>query len=361
MAAGRGILSLKPLTITYPDDWHCHLRDGPYLATTVPAAAREFKRVVVMPNLVPPVSQVAEALAYRDRILAAMLPNQTFEPLMVLYLTAALKPEDVRAAKASGAILGYKLYPQGVTTHSSEGIKSIEAIYPLLEVLSEQGLPLLIHGEVNDPEVDIFDREKVFIETQLAPMIARFPQLRMVLEHITTREAVDFVKQAPQTLAATITPHHLLLDRNALFQGGICPHHYCLPLLKRRADKEALLQAAISGNPKFFLGTDSAPHAQRKKETACGCAGIYHGGHAMPAYAQAFHGVNALDKLAGFASQFGPQFYGLPENTHKMTITQSTDHVPESVTFGKETLIPFHGGKSFDFKVIAHFNESAHG
>lgn len=352
---------MKPLLITYPDDWHCHLRDGVYLDTTVPAAAREFNRVVVMPNLVPPVSKVKEALAYRERILAAMLPNQRFEPLMVLYLTASLTPDDIRAAKDSGAILGYKLYPQGVTTNSADGVKTIEAIYPLLDVLSEQNLPLLMHGEVNDPNVDVFDREKVFIETQLAPMMTRFPTLRMVLEHITTREAVDFVGNAQANLAATITPHHLLLDRNALFQGGICPHHYCLPLLKRRTDKEALLKAATSGNPKFFAGTDSAPHPQHKKESACGCAGIYHGGHAIPAYAQAFDSVKALDKLEGFVGRFGSQFYGLPENTQKMMITHSSSHVPETLRFGKEVIVPFYAGKAFDFKVIANLNETPHG
>lgn len=352
---------MKPLLITYPDDWHCHLRDGAYLGTTVTAAAREFKRVVVMPNLVPPVSKVPEALAYRERILGAMLPKQTFTPLMVLYLTASLTAEDIRSAKACDAILGYKLYPHGVTTHSEAGVKSIEAIYPLLEILSEQQIPLLMHGEVNDPEVDVFDREKVFIETQLAPMIARFPQLKMVLEHITTREAVDFVSAATPQLAATITPHHLLLDRNAMFQGGLCPHHYCLPLLKRHDDQQALLAAATSGNPKFFIGTDSAPHPQHKKESGCGCAGIYHGGHAIAAYAQAFHSVNALDKLEGFTSRFGPQFYGLPENTEKMMITQSKSVIAESMGFGKETVIPFNAGKSFDFKVVSSMNESAHG
>lgn len=352
---------MKPLLITYPDDWHCHLRDGAYLDTTVPAAAREFKRVVVMPNLKPAVCKVKDALAYRERILSYMSPKQSFTPLMVLYLTDALTADDIREAKNSGAILGYKLYPQGVTTNSAEGVSSLKTLYPLLEILSEQKLPLLIHGEVSDPEVDIFDREKVFIETQLAPLMQHFPELKMVLEHITSREAVDFVSNSPAHIAATITPHHLLLDRNALFEGGLCPHHYCLPLLKSRADREALLKAATSGNPKFFLGSDSAPHPQHKKESSCGCAGIYHGGHAIPAYATAFHQVNALDKLEGFASQFGPRFYGLPENTEKMMITFSKSFVPEAMRFGKETVIPFYAGKSFDFKVITNINESAHG
>lgn len=352
---------MNPLLITCPDDWHCHLRDGAYLETTVVAAAQEFKRVVVMPNLKPPVTTVEGALQYRDRILAAMPRDRSFTPLMMLYLTDAMTSADIQTAKASGAIFGYKLYPQGVTTNAQAGISSISAIYPLLEALSEAQLPLLIHGEVIDPEVDIFDREAVFIEKELLPITHLFPKLKIVLEHITTKEAVDFITQAPSNVAATITPHHLLLDRNALFQGGICPHHYCLPLLKSRTDKEALLKAATSGNPKFFLGTDSAPHARNQKESACGCAGIYHGGHAIVAYALAFQEMNALDKLEGFASQFGPRFYELAENTDKIMILPAKDDVPEIIRFGKETLVPFYAGKSFPFKLINRFGEPSHG
>lgn len=342
---------MNELTIHTPDDWHCHLRDGVYLQTTVPAAAQEFNRVVVMPNLVPPVTTVDAAKAYRDSIIAALPQGAAFTPLMALYLIPDLKAQDIQAAKDSGEIFGYKLYPQGVTTHSNAGVSSIEAIYPLLETLSAVGLPLMIHGEVNDPSVDIFDREAVFIERHLAPMIERFPELKVSLEHITTKAAVDFVTSAPKNVAATITPHHLLLDRNALFQGGLQPHHYCLPILKRRQDQNALIQAATSGNPKFFLGTDSAPHAKSKKESACGCAGIYHGSNAMVAYAEAFDKANALDKLDDFASRFGAAFYGYPQNTSKMRLKRAETIVPETLAYGETQLIPFWAGKSFSFRL----------
>lgn len=347
---------MNKITLKTPDDWHCHLRDGVHLQTTVPAAAREFKRVVVMPNLVPPVLKVSDATAYRDRILAAMPTEHSFTPLMALYLSDSLTPDDIRAAKDSDCVFGYKLYPQGVTTNAQAGIAAIEGVYPLLETLSDVGLPLMIHGEVSDPESDIFDREKLFIEKHLAPMVQRFPKLKIVLEHITTQAAVAFVQTAPNNVAATITPHHLLLDRNALFQGGLRPHHYCLPILKRRDDQAALIKAATSGNPKFFLGTDSAPHVQSKKEADCGCAGIYHGANALVAYAEAFDRAGALDKLEDFASKFGAAFYGTPQNTETVTLIRKETKIPDSVPYGDTTLIPFWAGNSFSFTL-----ENTHG
>lgn len=343
---------MEKIAITYPDDWHCHLRDGAYLATTVPAAAKQFKRVVAMPNLVPPVTTVEHAEKYRGEILKNLPANTHFQPLMTLYLTPDTTPTIIQQAKQSGIIIGCKLYPAGVTTHSQAGINEIEKIYPILQAMEKQQLPLLIHGEVNDPSIDIFDRESVFIDRHLAPITRAFPALKIVLEHITTKEAVEFIQHAPPTLAATITPHHLLLNRNDLLAGGIKPHHYCLPILKRAGHQQALIQAAISGNPKFFIGTDSAPHVRTKKESACGCAGIYNGFAAIEMYAHVFEQAKSLDKLEGFVSKFGPAFYGLPCNTEKMYLVKKPWTVPTSMHFGEETLIPFMAGQSLTWQQV---------
>jgi len=300
------------LTLLRPDDWHIHLRDGDLLPHTVADAARTFARAIIMPNLVPPVRNTGEADAYRQRILAARPAGSRFEPLMVLYLTDLSSPDDVRAAKASGFVYAAKLYPAGATTNSDSGVTSIDKIFPTLEVMAEIGLPLLVHGEVTRSEVDVFDREKYFIDEQLSRVVERFPTLKVVFEHITTRDAVEFVNAASANVGATITAHHLLYNRNHMLVGGIRPHFYCLPILKRNVHQEALLDAATSGNPKFFLGTDSAPHARHAKEAACGCAGCYSAYAALELYAEAFEQRNALDKLEAFASQYGPDFYGLP-------------------------------------------------
>ncbi|HEU4646577.1 MAG TPA: dihydroorotase, partial [Burkholderiales bacterium] len=299
------------LTLPRPDDWHLHLRDGPQMADVLPDSARRFARAIIMPNLRVPVRTTAQALAYRDRILAALPEDAAFEPLMTLYLTDDTPPEEIARARLSGQVHGVKLYPAGATTHSDSGVTRVSRCFHTLEKMAEVGMPLLVHGEVTDPEVDVFDREPVFIEEVLSPLLARFPGLKVVLEHITTREAVQFVEVTGANVAATITAHHLLLNRNALFLGGIRPHHYCLPVLKRESHREALVAAATSGHPKFFLGTDSAPHARGTKEAACGCAGIYTAHAALELYAVAFEEAGALDKLADFASRHGAQFYGL--------------------------------------------------
>lgn len=341
---------MHSIEIIYPDDWHCHLRDGALLSATVPDIARQFRRAIVMPNLVPAVTTVDMALEYRERIMHYVPAGNPFTPLMTLYLTNDTSIEAIHAAKQSGMIVGCKLYPAGVTTHSHAGVTDIKKCYPVFAAMAEVGLPLLIHGEVNDPQIDIFDREGVFIDRYLKEIVTKFPNLKVVLEHITTQDAVAFVLQTGPQVAATITPHHLLLNRNDLLAGGIKPHHYCLPILKRQTHQQALLQAAISGNPKFFLGTDSAPHAKSRKEAACGCAGIYNAYAAIEYYAQAFSQVNALDKLEGFASRFGPIFYGFPLNTDKITLTQTSWTLPTSLPFGEETLIPFFAGVTLSWK-----------
>lgn len=344
---------MQTIEIIYPDDWHCHLRDGDFLMVTVPHIARQFKRAVVMPNLVPPVTTVPMAQAYRQRIQAAIPAGNEFNPLMTLYLTDETSPQTIVEAKNSGFIIGCKLYPAGVTTNSAAGVSDLSKCDVVFETMSEVGLPLLIHGEVNDPAIDIFDRERVFIERHLMPLTQRFPKLKIVLEHITTLDAVEFVLHAPQNVAATITPHHLLLNRNDMLVGGIKPHHYCLPILKRQTHQAALIQAATSGNPKFFLGTDSAPHAKSKKEAPCGCAGVYNAFNAMELYTAAFEQADALDKLENFASKFGPAFYGLPINRAKLTLTKAPWQMPSTLAYGEETLIPFLAGETLAWKTTS--------
>src|SRR5688572_9771341 len=305
---------MEKLTIKRPDDWHLHLRDGGHLRAVLADTARRFARAIVMPNLRPPVTTTEAALRYRKRILDALPPGVRFEPLMTLYLTDNTPPAEIERAKATGAVRAVKYYPAGATTNSDSGVTDLARCYAVLEAMAEHGMPLLVHGEVTDPAVDIFDRERVFIERVLVPLTARYPRLKLVVEHITTREAAYFVRQAPANVAATITAHHLLLNRNALFVGGVRPHHYCLPVIKRETHREALVAAATSGNPKYFLGTDSAPHARHTKETSCGCAGIYTAHAGVELYAEAFDDAGALEKLEGFASRYGPAFYGLPVN-----------------------------------------------
>jgi len=348
------------LTLTRPDDWHLHLRDGEALAAVVAASARQFARAIVMPNLKPPVTTVAQAQAYRDRILQAL--RQTagsdplcagFEPLMTLYLTDRTDPDEIRRARDSGIVHAVKLYPAGATTNSDAGVTSMSAVSKALDALQSVGMPLLIHGEVTDARVDVFDREAVFIDTVLEPMRRDFPQLRVVFEHITTREAAQYVVQAAGDIGATITAHHLLYERNALFKGGMRPHWYCLPILKRETHRVALLEAATSGNPRFFLGTDSAPHAQHLKEHACGCAGCYTAPHAMELYAAAFESVGRLDRLEGFASFHGPDFYRLPRNQQTLTLVRQPWAVPESLPFGAERIVPLAAGESLAWQMRA--------
>lgn len=344
--------SKQTLTITRPDDWHVHLRDGAVLVDTVRDISRYMGRAIIMPNLVPPATCTQSALAYRERILAAQ-PKAQFEPLMVLYLTDNTSADEIRAAKASGHIVAAKLYPAGATTNSDSGVTDVENIYPILEVMQEVGMLLLVHGEVTDSSIDIFDREKVFIDTKLKKVVDAFPKLKIVLEHITTEDAVEFVESAPDNVAATITAHHLLYNRNHMLAGGIRPHYYCLPILKRNTHQQALLRAATSGSKKFFLGTDSAPHAKDKKEAACGCAGAYTAHAAIELYAEAFEEAGALDKLEGFASHFGPDFYGLPRNTDTITLAKNSWQVPESYPLGDTQVVPIKAGASVDWQVIA--------
>ncbi|WP_194868827.1 dihydroorotase [Pseudoalteromonas sp. PPB1] len=343
--------SKQTLTITRPDDWHVHLRDGAVLVDTVRDISRYMGRAIIMPNLVPPATCTQSALAYRERILAAQ-PSGQFEPLMVLYLTDNTSAEEIRAAKASGHIVAAKLYPAGATTNSDSGVTDIENIYHILEVMQEVGMLLLVHGEVTDSSIDIFDREKVFIETKLKKVVDAFPKLKIVLEHITTQDAVEFVESAPENVAATITAHHLLYNRNHMLAGGIRPHYYCLPILKRNTHQQALLRAATSGSEKFFLGTDSAPHAKDKKEAACGCAGAYTAHAAIELYAEAFEEAGALDKLEGFASHFGPDFYGLPRNTDTITLEKNSWQVPDSYPLGDTQVVPIKAGASIDWQVV---------
>ncbi|WP_019627233.1 dihydroorotase [Thioalkalivibrio sp. ALJT] len=342
---------MNRLTLTRPDDWHLHLRDGDVLASVLPDTARRFRRAIIMPNLKPPVTTVEAAGEYRDRILAALPQEADFEPLMTLYLTESTTPETIAAAKASGFVHGVKLYPAGATTNADSGVRDIRRCYPVFEAMQRVDLPLLIHGEVTDPEVDIFDREAAFIERHLTPLLRDFPQLRIVLEHITTEAAVQFVQDGPETVASTVTPQHLLYNRNALFAGGMRPHHFCLPILKRERHRKALVEAATSGHPRFFLGTDSAPHPRHAKESSCGCAGIYSAHAAIELYAEVFAAVDALDRLEGFASHFGPDFYGLPRNTDTLTLEQSPWTVPDAVLFGHDPGVPLRAGESIAWKL----------
>ncbi|HUG77039.1 MAG TPA: dihydroorotase [Burkholderiales bacterium] len=340
------------LTLRRPDDWHLHLRDERALASVLPDTARRFARAIVMPNLKPPVRTTEQALEYRGRILAALPAGAAFEPLMTLYLTDDTPPEEIARARLSGRVFGVKLYPAGATTHSDAGVTRISRCFHALEKMAEVGMPLLVHGESTDPAIDVFDREKAFIEEVLGPTVDRFPGLKVVLEHITTRDAVHYVELTGPNVAATITAHHLLMNRNALFMGGVRPHHYCLPVLKREEHREALVEAAVSGNPKFFLGTDSAPHARHTKEAACGCAGIYTAHAALELYAIAFEEAGALARLEGFASVHGAQFYGLPLNRDSVTLVREDWRVPETIAFGAEELVPLRAGDTIPWKLV---------
>lgn len=338
------------LTIREPDDWHLHLRDDAMLALAADITARQFARAIVMPNLVPPVTTVDAAEAYRDRILAALPPGRRFTPLMTAYLTDEIDPDEIATGFTKGVFTACKLYPAGATTNSSAGVTDVRKIGPVLERMQTIGMPLLLHGEVTSSDIDIFDREAAFLETVLAPMLSDFPALKVVLEHITTTDSVQFVQDAGPTLAATITAHHLRIDRNALFEGGLRPHAYCLPVAKRRHHRTALRQAAVSGNPKFFLGTDSAPHQKQDKESACGCAGIFSAPVALESYALTFDEEGALDKLEAFASEFGPRFYELPLNKGTITLHREAQTVPETVTQGDVSVVPFHAGETLAWR-----------
>ncbi len=340
------------LTLTRPDDWHLHLRDGAALAAVLPHTARQFARAIVMPNLRPPVTTAAMAVAYRERIAAALPAGADFEPLMTLYLTDRLPPEEIGRAKAAG-VVAVKLYPAGATTNSDAGVTDLRRTYPTLEAMQREGLPLLVHGEVTDPEVDVFDREAVFIERVLQPLRRDFPGLKIVFEHITTKQAAQYVRDAGAHTAATITAHHLLYNRNAIFAGGIRPHWYCLPVLKREEHRRALVAAATSGSPKFFLGTDSAPHAAHLKEHASGCAGCYTALAALELYAEAFDAAGALDRLEGFASWHGADFYGLPRNRGAVTLRREAWMLPEALPFGDAVLKPLRGGETLTWRIAA--------
>lgn len=342
---------MNALTLRRPDDWHVHLRDGAALAAVVKFTAQRFGRAIVMPNLKPAVSTVALAQAYRERILAALPTGARFEPLLTLYLTNATPPQEIDRAKAAGFVHGVKLYPAGATTHSDAGVTDIAQVDRVLARMEEAGMPLLVHGESPQPEVDVFDREAHFIDTVLAPLIERFPGLRVVFEHITTSRAVEFVAGARPGVAATITPQHLLHNRNAIFSGGIRPHYYCLPILKRERDRLALIGAATGGNPKFFLGTDSAPHEKATKESACGCAGMFTAHAAVELYAEAFEAAGRLDRLEGFASHHGADFYGLPRHDDTITLLKEPWVAPQAYDFGQGTLVPYRGGESIAWRL----------
>jgi len=343
----------KPdLSIAKPDDWHLHLRDGQEMAAVLPHTARRFARAIVMPNLNPPITETAQAASYRDRIIEALPEGHDFDPLMTLYLTDSLSPTEIGIAKESQWVHAAKLYPAGATTNSENGVTGLDRIYPVLEAMQRLDLPLLIHGEATAGDVDIFDREKRFIDESLAPLTRDFPDLRIVLEHITTADAVQFVRDAPPNLAATITPHHLLYNRNAILAGGIRPHFYCLPVLKRERHRQALIDAATSGNPKFFLGTDSAPHPIERKETACGCAGIYVAHAAIELYAEAFEQRDALDKLEGFASLFGPDFYRMPRNQERVRLVREAWTAPDSYELGGSRVIPLRAGGTVAWRLL---------
>ena len=340
------------ITLTLPDDWHLHVRDGDVLKHVVPYSARRFGRAIIMPNLKPPVTTVEQARAYRERILAALPAGSGFEPLMTLYLTERTPAAEIDRAMASGLIHAVKLYPAGATTNSDAGVTDLRRCDETLAAMAKAGLPLLVHGEVTTEGVDVFDREARFLEERLAPLLARHPRLRIVCEHITTREAAEFVRGAPDTVAATITCHHLLFNRNHMLAGGIRPHYYCLPILKRERDRATLLEAATSGNPKFFLGTDSAPHARGDKEAACGCAGCFTAPAAMELYAEAFEAVGRLDRMEGFASHFGADFYGLPRNARTLTLVREPWTLPESYAFGAGRVVPLRAGETLPWRLI---------
>jgi dihydroorotase len=340
------------LTLTRPDDWHLHLRDGAALAAVLPDTARQFARAIVMPNLKPPVTTTALAAAYRERILAARPQGADFTPLMTLYLTDNTQAAEITRAAESGFVHAVKLYPAGATTHSDAGVTDLARCRPALEAMQRLGLPLCVHGEVTDRAIDVFDRERVFIDTQLIPLRRDFPELRVVFEHITTRDAVDYVREAAGEIGATITAHHLLYNRNAIFQGGMRPHWYCLPVLKRERHREALVAAATSGNPRYFLGTDSAPHAKHDKESDCGCAGCYTALHAMELYATAFERAGALDRLEGFASHFGADFYRLPRNTGTITLKRQDLRIPTTLPFADRELVPLAAGETLGWQFV---------
>ncbi len=342
---------MTSLTITRPDDWHLHLRDGDMMRDVLPYTARQFARAIVMPNLRPPVVNVQQAAAYRERILAALPAGINFEPLMTLYLTDNTTPAEIEKAKASGFVHGVKLYPAGATTNSDSGVSDLGKCDATLAAMEKCGVPLLVHAEVTDKDVDVFDREAVFIERHMIPLTRKFPGLKVVFEHITTAQAAELVATSPAIIAATFTAHHLLMNRNAMFTGGIRPHHYCLPVLKRESHRKALVAAATSGNPKFFLGTDSAPHPKSAKEAACGCAGMFTAHAAIELYAEAFENADALNKLEAFASFHGPDFYGLPRNQDKITLVKESWTVTEILKFGGEELVPLRAGEKIGWKI----------
>ena len=344
---------MNRLSIQRPDDWHVHLRDGEALEAVAHFTAARFGRAIVMPNLKPAITTTQLALAYRERILAALPPRAAFEPLMTLYLTNATAAEEIERAKSSGIIHGVKLYPAGATTHSDAGVTDIRRVYGVLERMEKLGVRLLVHGESPQPDVDVFDRETHFIDTVLAPVAERFPALRIVFEHITTARAAEFVAQARPGVAATITPQHLLHNRNAIFQGGIRPHYYCLPILKRERDRQALVEAATGGNPRFFLGTDSAPHEKAAKENSCGCAGMFTAHAAIELYAEVFESLGRLDRLEGFASHFGADFYGLPRHKETLTLVKESWTVPEKYPFGGGALVPYRAGAPIAWRLAA--------
>jgi dihydroorotase len=353
--AGRLAAEGDTLTLARPDDWHLHLRDGAMLSAVLPHTARQFGRAIVMPNLKPPVTTTEAARAYRERILAALPAGVAFEPLMTLYLTDNTPPDEIRRARESGFVHGVKLYPAGATTNSDAGVTDLGKCAKTLEAMQEVGMPLLIHGEVTDGSIDLFDREKVFIDRVMIPLRRDFPALKVVFEHITTKDAAEYVRDdsAPAgLLGATITAHHLLYNRNAIFQGGIRPHYYCLPVLKRETHRVALVEAAISGNPRFFLGTDSAPHAKGAKEHACGCAGCYTALHALELYAEAFDQAGALEKLEGFASFFGADFYGLPRSNERVTLKREAWTLPAEIAAGDTTVVPLRGGEQLAWRLV---------
>jgi dihydroorotase len=339
------------ITLRRPDDWHLHLRDGEAMRSVVSATARVFARAVVMPNLKPPVTTVAAAAAYRERIAAALPPESDFAPLMTLYLTERTSAAEIAAARASGFIIGVKYYPAGATTNSESGVTDLARVWPVFEAMQAQGLPLLVHGEVTDADIDVFDRERTFVDRHLSRIVRDFPALRIVLEHVTTREAVQFVEQAPDHVGATITPHHLLWSRNAMLAGMLRPHLYCMPILKREVHRQALVAAAIGGNRKFFLGTDSAPHAVGAKEAACGCAGCYSAHAALELYAEVFDAAGALDRLQAFASEHGADFYGLPRNTGTVVLRREPWQVPMRYAFGSDEVVPLRAGESVAWRV----------
>ena len=343
---------MQQITITRPDDWHLHLRDNELMASVLPDTARQFARAIVMPNLRPPVTTTEQAVAYRERILKALPAGAKFEPLMTLYLTDITSAEEIKKAKASGVVHAVKLYPAGATTNSDAGVTDMRKTYAALEAMQKLGMPLLVHGEVTNADIDIFDREAVFIERVMQPLLKDLPGLRVVFEHITTKDAAQFVASAADTIAATLTPQHLLYNRNAMLAGGIRPHFYCLPVLKRETHREALIKAATSGNKKFFLGTDSAPHAQHAKENACGCAGCYSAHSAIELYAEAFENAGALDKLEGFASFYGADYYSLPRNKNKVSLRKEEWQVPASVGFGEHQLVPLRAGEMMKWKLV---------